>query len=100
MQEKMAPIDVHGCLLNVYRDQAVDANKAGQWVVHFSSGNSNVKDKTWIFASMVCRLLFVIRENTWIKVVTVLKKMCLVAEIWLYQTVLLSSLCLLWFPWK
>ena len=45
----MAPIDVHGCLLNVYRDQAVDVNKAGQWVVHFSSGNSNVKDKTYGF---------------------------------------------------
>ena len=43
--EKMAPIDIHQCLLNVYGDQTVDVSTVRQWVVHFSSGNSDVKDK-------------------------------------------------------
>ena len=43
-EQKMAPIDVHRCLLNIYRDQTVDVSTVRQWVVHFSHGNSDVKD--------------------------------------------------------
>jgi len=32
-------------LLNIYGDPAVDVSTVKQWVVHFSSGNSNMKDK-------------------------------------------------------
>jgi len=43
--EKMALTDTHQHLLNVYGDQTVDVSTVRQWVVHFSSVNSNVKDK-------------------------------------------------------
>jgi len=39
--EKIAPLDIHWCLLNVHGDQAVDVR---QWVVYFSSGDSDVKE--------------------------------------------------------
>ena len=40
--EKMAHIDIHCCLLNVYGDQRVDVSTVRRWVVHFSSSNSNI----------------------------------------------------------
>ena len=40
--EKIAPNDIHRCLLNIYRDQIVDVSTGGGW---FSSGDSDVKDK-------------------------------------------------------
>ena len=43
--EKITPIDIHWCLLNIYGDQTVDVNTVKQWVVHFNSDNSDVKDK-------------------------------------------------------
>ena len=43
--EEMAPTDIHQHLLVVYGDQRMDASTVRLWVVHFSSGNSNVKDK-------------------------------------------------------
>ena len=43
--EKMAPIDIHQHLLNVYREQTVDVSIDRQWVVCFSSGDSNMKGK-------------------------------------------------------
>ena len=43
--EKMAPIDIHQYLLNVYGDQTVDVSTARRWVMHFSSGDSIMKDK-------------------------------------------------------
>ena len=43
--EKTAPTDIHQCLLNVYGDQTVDVSTLRQWVVHFSSCNSEVKDE-------------------------------------------------------
>ena len=43
--EKMAPIDIHQYLLNVYGDQTVDVSTVRQWVVHFSSGDCDVKEK-------------------------------------------------------
>jgi len=39
--EKMAPIDIHQYLLNVYGDQAMDVSTGRHWGVHFSSGDSN-----------------------------------------------------------
>jgi hypothetical protein len=43
--EKIAPNDIHRCLLNVYGDQTVDVSTVRRWVARFSSGNSDVKDK-------------------------------------------------------
>jgi len=43
--EKIAPNDIHRRLLNVYGDQTVDVSTVRRWVVHFSSGDSDVKDK-------------------------------------------------------
>jgi hypothetical protein len=43
--EKIAPNDIHRCLLNVYGDQTVDVSSVRRWVVRFSSGDSEVKDK-------------------------------------------------------
>jgi len=43
--EKIAPYDIHRCLLNVYGDQTVDVSTVRRWVVRFSSGDSDVKDK-------------------------------------------------------
>jgi len=43
--EKMVPINIHRHLLNVYREQTVDVSSVRQWVVHFNSGNGNVKNK-------------------------------------------------------
>ena len=41
----MAPIDIHWCSLNVSRDQTVEVSPVRWWVVHFRSGNNNMKDK-------------------------------------------------------
>jgi len=43
--EKIAPNDIHRCLLNIYGDQTVDVNTVRWWVAHFSSGDSDMKDK-------------------------------------------------------
>jgi hypothetical protein len=43
--EKIAPNDIHRCLLNVYGDQTVDFITVRQWVASFSSGDSEVKGK-------------------------------------------------------
>ena len=42
--EKITLTDIHWHLLNVSGDQTVDVSIVRQWVVHFSRGNSNVKD--------------------------------------------------------
>ena len=43
--EKMAPTDIHRCLLNVSGDQTVDMSTVRWWAMCFSSGNSGVKGK-------------------------------------------------------
>jgi len=43
--EKITPTDIYQLLLNAYGDQTVDINIVRQWVVHFSSGNSDMEDK-------------------------------------------------------
>ena len=45
MRKKMEPIDIQWCLLNAYGDQPVDVSTVRQWVVHFSNGDSDMKDK-------------------------------------------------------
>ena len=43
--EKIAPIDIYQYLLNIYGYQRVDVSTVRWWVVHFSSGNSNMNEK-------------------------------------------------------
>jgi len=45
--EKMAPTDIHQCLLDVYGDQHVDVSAVRQWVVYFSSGDSESNRLCW-----------------------------------------------------
>jgi len=37
--------DIYHCLLNIDGHQKVNVSKIRWWVVHFSSGDSNMKDK-------------------------------------------------------
>ena len=59
----MAPIDIHGHLLNICRDQTVDVSTVKQWVVYFSSGNSDSDNGSppaeQILMSAACMLLFI-----------------------------------------
>ena len=43
--EKIAFTDIHWCLLNIYGDQTVDVSTVRQWVMCFSSSDSDMKDK-------------------------------------------------------
>ena len=43
--EKVRSIDIHWHLLNIYGDQTVDVSTVRWWVVCFSSGDSDTKDK-------------------------------------------------------
>ena len=43
--EKIAPSDIHWHLLDVYGDHTVDISTVRWWVAHFSSGDSDVKEK-------------------------------------------------------
>ena len=54
--EKMAPTDIHQCLLNVYGDQTENVSTVKWWVVCFSSGNSNSGSPVLvqIFMSAAC----------------------------------------------
>ena len=67
-EEKMAPIDMHRYLLNVYGDQTVDVSTVRQWVVHLMSGSSDSGLHhcllVQIFMSVACRLLFIGGKNT------------------------------------
>ena len=42
--EKMAPTDIHWCLLKIQGKQRVDVSTVRWWVVHFSTGDRDVKD--------------------------------------------------------
>ena len=93
--EKMAPVDIHWCLLHVYGDRTVDVSTVKQWVAHFSSGDSTSRSPllVQVFTSVACGLLFTAGENAQLMVVTVLKTS--IAGNVLYQIVLLCSLYLL-----
>ena len=58
--EKIVPTDIHQHLLNVPGDQTVDVSTVRQWVVHFSTDNSDSASpsQAQILMSMACRLLF------------------------------------------
>ena len=45
--EKMAPTDIHWCLLNVDGNQKVDVSTVRRWVVCFSSGNKDSGSLLW-----------------------------------------------------
>jgi len=45
-KKKIAPIDIHWHLLNIHGDQTVDVSTVRQWVVHFTSSNCDMKDKS------------------------------------------------------
>ena len=70
---------IHQCLLNVYGEQTIDVSPVRRWVLYFSSGNSNVKDKTFsvrprrFFTSMACRLFFIAGEHVYLTVISMLK---------------------------
>ena len=78
--ERVALIDIHQHLFNVYGDRTVDMSRVRWCVVHFSSGNSGSPLLLQIFMSTACRLLYIASENAELMVVTVLKKECFVAE--------------------
>ena len=65
--EKIAHIDIHQCLLNIYGDQTENVSTVRWWVMCFSNGHSNVKKKfrmaMQIFIRVICRLLFIASEN-------------------------------------
>jgi hypothetical protein len=54
--EKIAPIEIHRRLLNVYGDQTVDVSTVRRWVLHFSSGDSDVRQTTFWKALQSCEL--------------------------------------------
>ena len=74
-KNKMAPIDIHRLLLNIYGECTVDVSTVRQWVVRFSSDNSNsgMSPLVQIFMSIACRFLFITGKNAQLVVVTVLK---------------------------
>jgi len=86
--EKIAPTDIHPHLLNVYGDQPLGVSTVRQWVVHFSSedSDSGAPPLVQVFTSMAHRILFIGGKNAQLMMVTVLKKCC-AAENMLYQIV-------------
>ena len=44
-RKKMEPTDLHQYLLNGYGDQTLNVSIVGWWVVHFSGGDNDMKDK-------------------------------------------------------
>ena len=57
--EKMAPTDIHQLLMNILGDQSVNVSTVRQWVVCFSTGDSDSGPlMVQIFMSTACRLLF------------------------------------------
>jgi hypothetical protein len=46
MWKKIAPVAIHRCCLNIYRDQTVDVGTVRQSVVNFSSSDSDVRDRS------------------------------------------------------
>lgn len=76
---RIAPTDLHWCLLNVHGDRTVNVSTVRWQVVHFSSGNSNSGSLpvVKIFTSAACRLLFIAIENAQEMIVAVLKNIAL-----------------------
>ena len=73
MQIKIAPTDIHQCLLNIYGDQTVDVSTVRCCVLCFSCGDNGSPLLVHIFMSTACRLLFIVGENAELMVVAMLK---------------------------
>ena len=73
--DKMAPSDVHRCLLSIYGDQTVDVSTVRWWVVLFSCGDSSSGPPllVQIVMSMACRFLFIADKSAQLMVVMMLK---------------------------
>jgi len=61
--EKIAPTDIHQCVLSIYGYQTVDVSTVRSWVVHFSSGDSGSPLLVQIFTSVAHSLLFIAGKN-------------------------------------
>ena len=72
--KKMALVDSHWSLLNIYGDQTWDVNAQGRLVVCFSSGNSGSPLLVQIDSSAACMLLFTTGKNAPIPAVTIDKQ--------------------------
>ena len=71
--EKMALVDSHRSLLNIFGDQTWDVDTRRRLVVCFSSGNSGSPLLAQIDTSAACRLLFITGKNAPIRAVTIEK---------------------------
>ena len=75
--EKMAPSDIHWCLLNAYGEQAVNVSavKVGLCVQHFPNNTIITAVDYGLPLLMQCgvQLLFIAGENAQLMVVTMLK---------------------------
>ena len=65
MQKKIAPTDIYQCLLNIYGDQTVNVSTVKQWVLLFSSGNSDSGSSllVQIVMSVASRILLIGCKN-------------------------------------
>jgi len=66
--KRMAHAEIYQSLLNVCGDQTVDVSTERWWVVCFSNGHCDLKNKSYSrwpcrFLSVVCRILFITGEN-------------------------------------
>ena len=73
--ERMAPTDIHQCLLKVFGDLTVGVSTVRWWVVHFSSDDSNCGSLplVQIFMCAACSSCSSLTKNAQLMVVTVLK---------------------------
>jgi len=71
----MAPDDIHQCLLNINGDQTIDVSTVRQWVVCFSSGDSNSVSLPLgqILMNVARRVLFIAGKKALLMVMTMLK---------------------------
>ena len=106
--EIMALTDIHQCLLDAYEDQTVDASTVRWWVVHFSSGDSNVKGKKhsrWLYIAVTLQneehLYQLIHENLWITIRELHMELNISSNALKTVVVTLKhhKVCVTWVPW-
>ena len=96
--KKLHPLTFYGCLLNIYGDQTLDVSIGRWWVVCFSNGDSDVKNKP--HSTVSCRFLWAQHAGLcWWKCIgnggEYVEKQCSAAQSLLYQMALLCPLYLL-----
>ena len=95
--EKIALIDIHYGLLNIYGDQTVDVSTTRWWVVRFSSGDSNSGSPP--LAQSCLRVNIQAFVHCWQKCTfnsgDYVEKYCFVTNNFLYQLMVLCSFYLL-----